>query len=47
MSVGCDVVVLLEEVKLDLRAGKRFYDKRQENLGDYFYRSILADLDEL
>lgn len=45
MKVG-DVVVL-KEVADDLNDGKTFYDQREVGVGDYFWDSLLADLESL
>ena len=45
MKVG-DVVVL-KEVADDLNDGKIFYDQREVGVGDYFWDSLLADLESL
>lgn len=31
----------------DLAAGRRFYDKQGEGLGDYFFDSVFSDIDSL
>ncbi len=31
----------------DLAAGREFYDKQGEGLGDYFFDSVFADIDSL
>jgi hypothetical protein len=31
----------------DLAAGRRFYDRQGEGLGDYFFDSIFSDIDSL
>jgi hypothetical protein len=31
----------------DLAAGRRFYDRQQEGVGDYFFDSVFADIDSL
>jgi hypothetical protein len=31
----------------DLRRGKRFYDRQQAEIGDYFYDSLFEDIDRL
>jgi len=45
MKVG-DVVVL-KEVADDLNDGKSFYDQRGAGVGDYFWDSLVADLESL
>jgi hypothetical protein len=40
--------VAIEEGAVDdLRQGKRFYDRKEHGLGDYFINSLLADLESL
>ena len=41
-----EVTVLAEAVE-DLGQGKFFYDQREEGLGDYFFDSLLADMESL
>lgn len=45
MKVGN--VVVLKEVADDLNDGKTFYDQREAGVGDYFWDSLLADLESL
>ena len=40
-------LVVLEQVAFDLRQGKLFYDDNQEGIGDYFFDSIIADIESL
>ena len=40
-------VIVLEEVKNDLLAGKIFYDSNEEGIGTYFYDSLLSDIESL
>lgn len=40
-------VVLLKEVANDLNDGKAFYDYREAGVGDYFYDSLVADIESL
>jgi hypothetical protein len=40
-------VVVLDDAAADLEAGKRFYELREQGVGDYFAESILSDLDSL
>ena len=40
-------VVLLKEVANDLNDGKVFYDYREAGVGDYFYDSLVADIESL
>ncbi len=40
-------LVVLEQVAFDLRQGKLFYDDNQEGIGDYFFNSIIADIESL
>ncbi len=40
-------VVVLDDAAADLEAGKRFYELREQGVGDYFVESILSDLDSL
>lgn len=41
-----DIQILTEAVK-DLEAGKRFYNQQQLGIGDYFWNSLLADIESL
>jgi hypothetical protein len=40
-------VVLLKEVANDLNDGKAFYDHGEAGVGDYFYDSLVADIESL
>ncbi len=40
-------VVVLEEAAADIEAGRRFYDSREQDVGDYFVDSILSDIGSL
>ncbi|MDZ7752556.1 MAG: type II toxin-antitoxin system RelE/ParE family toxin [Gammaproteobacteria bacterium] len=40
-------VLLLEEAAADIENGKRFYERRQRGLGEYFRDSLLSDLESL
>jgi hypothetical protein len=40
-------VVILKEVADDMNDGKAFYDQRESGVGDYFWDSLLADIESL
>ncbi len=40
-------VVALKEVVSDLNDGKVFYDQREAGVGDYFWDSLIADIESL
>ena len=40
-------VILIKEVANDLKNGKFFYDQRGAGVGDYFWDSIIADIESL
>lgn len=40
-------VVVLEEVADDMADGKAFYDRKELGAGDYFFDSLLADMNSL
>lgn len=40
-------ILLLEEVKIDLKIAQEFYEKQNKGLGDYFKASILSDIESL
>lgn len=40
-------VVVLEDAAADLEAGRRFYESREQGVGDYFVESLLSDLESL
>ena len=40
-------VIILKEVSDDLNEGKTFYDQRESGVGDYFWDSLLADIESL
>lgn len=37
----------LEQVKDDLNEGRRFYDSNDNGVGDYFYDSLISDIESL
>lgn len=39
--------VVLEEAAEDLEAGKVFYDQQEDGVGDYFWDSLIADIESL
>jgi len=41
-----DIQILTEAVQ-DLDTGKRFYDQQQSGIGNYFWDSLLADIESL
>jgi plasmid stabilization system protein ParE len=40
-------VVALKEIVSDLNDGKAFYDQREVGVGDYFWYSLIADIESL
>jgi len=40
-------VVVLREAADDLEAGRVFYDQREAGVGDYFWDSLIADVESL
>ena len=40
-------VVVLEEVSIDLNNGRNFYNEKQPGVGDYFWDSLIADIESL
>ena len=40
-------VILIKEVANDLKDGKSFYDQREAGVGDYFWDSLIADIESL
>jgi hypothetical protein len=40
-------VVTLKDVADDLNDGKAFYDQKESGVGDYFWDSLLADIESL
>ena len=40
-------VIALKEVANDLHDGKAFYDQREAGVGDYFWDSLIADIESL
>jgi len=40
-------VVILKDVADDLNDGKAFYDQRESGVGDYFWDSLIADIESL
>ena len=37
----------LKQVKDDLAEGRRFYDSNEKGIGDYFYDSLISDIESL
>jgi len=40
-------VLILEDAAADLVAGRRFYESREQGVGDFFVESLLSDLESL
>lgn len=40
-------VLVLEDVAIDLEDGRYFYDKKELGVGDYFWDSLLSDIESL
>ncbi len=40
-------VVVLETVSDDLNSGKIFYDRQEAGVGDYFWDSLISDIESL
>ena len=40
-------IVTLKEVSNDLNEGKKFYDQIEMGVGDYFWDSLVADIESL
>ncbi len=40
-------IVLLSDATIDLDHGRKFYDKLQMGVGDYFYDSLISDIESL
>jgi len=40
-------IIALDEVAEDLNGGKAFYDRLSPGLGDYFWDSLMADIESL
>jgi hypothetical protein len=40
-------IIALEEVSIDLKIGKDFYEKQNQGLGSYFKDSIISDIESL
>ncbi len=40
-------VLLLKEAVDDLEAGRIFYDQRESGVGDYFWDSLISDIESL
>ena len=40
-------VVVMKEVADDLNDGKAFYEQRESGIGEYFWDSLLADIESL
>jgi hypothetical protein len=42
-----DKVLILEEAANDLLAGRDFYERQKAGLGDYFFDSLISDIESL
>ncbi len=40
-------VILLKEAVFDLEEGRLFYDKKEKGVGDYFFDSLISDIESL
>ncbi len=40
-------VTALKEVAEDLEEGRLFYDRKEPNIGDYFFDSLISDIESL
>lgn len=40
-------LLVLKQVADDLQRGKQFYDSNQQGIGDYFFDSVVADIESL
>lgn len=40
-------IQILSDAEKDLVEGREFYDKQGENIGDYFWDSLLSDIESL
>jgi len=40
-------IVLLSDAVIDLEQGRKFYDKQQVGVGDYFYDNLISDIESL
>lgn len=40
-------LLVLEDAATDLQQGRRFYEASQTGIGDYFFDSLLADIEAL
>jgi len=40
-------ILVLKEAALDLDTGRDFYDRKEPGLGDYFWDSLISDLESL
>ena len=40
-------VFLLKEAVSDIEEGRIFYDKKEKGVGDYFFYSLISDLESL
>lgn len=40
-------VIALKEVANDLKEGRLFYDRKESGIGDYFFDSLISDIESL
>ena len=45
--MGIKYIQILSEAKYDLEDGREFYDNQERGVGDYFWDSLLSDIESL
>lgn len=45
--MGTSDLVVLKQVKDDLNEGRVFYDLNEKSIGDYFYDTLVSDIESL
>jgi len=45
--MGTNDLIVIKQVKEDLNEGRFFYDLNEKGVGDYFYDSLVSDIDSL
>jgi hypothetical protein len=45
--MGTNDLIVIRQVKEDLNEGRIFYDSNEKGIGDYFYDTIVSDIESL
>jgi hypothetical protein len=45
--MGISDLIVIKQVKADLNEGRVFYDSSEKGIGDYFYDTLVSDIESL